>query len=113
VAMPQHDQDADVDAGVAAAIATQFGGDAVLYHAYAATCTVQFVVDRAAGRAACVAGDLSALRLLAHNLKSALGLRSGAGPLESRCSLGTRVGSQACLRRIRMMTVRQACVVPV
>jgi len=45
VAMPQHDQDADVDAGVAAAIATQFGGDAVLYHAYAATCTVPLIVN--------------------------------------------------------------------
>ena len=94
MAMPQHDQDADVDAGVASAIATQFGGDAVLYHAYAATCAVQFVADRAAGRAACVAGDLSALRLLAHNLKSALGLlghdraSSVAAHIEERAGAG-------------------------
>ncbi len=68
------EQDAGAQPGVAAAIAMQFGGDAVLYQAFAATCAAQFGVDRAAGQVACETGNLSDLRRLAHNLKSALSL---------------------------------------
>jgi len=57
---------------VAAAIATRFDGNATLYRAFAATCALQFALDAAAGQLACEAGDLTGLRKLAHNLKSAL-----------------------------------------
>ena len=100
MAMPQREPDVDAEPNVAAAIAMQFGGDAGLYRAYAATCAVQFGVDRAAGQVACETGALPDLRRLAHNLKSALGLlghdrasslaahieeRAAAGDLSSAC----------------------------
>ena len=94
MSMPKREQDADVEPSVAAAIAMQFGGDAVLYRAFAATCAVQFGVDRAAGLAACETGDLPDLRRLAHNLKSALGLlghdhaSSLAAHIEERAAAG-------------------------
>ena len=98
--MPQREQEVGAEPRIAAAIAMQFGGDALLYQAFAATCAVQFAVDRAAGRVACETGDLADLRRLAHNLKSALGLlghdrasslaarieeRAAAGDLHSAC----------------------------
>ena len=110
--MPEREQDADAEPGVAAAIAMQFDGDAVLYRAYAATCAVQFGVDRAAGQVACETGDLPDLRRLAHNLKSALGLlghgrasslaahieeRAAAVDLSSAC-MSWRVLDDALLR---------------
>ena len=63
---------ADPSPGVRAAIANNFDGDAQLYRAFAASCAAQFAHDISAGRAGCDAGDLAALRRLAHNLKSAL-----------------------------------------
>ena len=66
--------DGDVEPGMANAIATRFGGDAALYREFAADCAAQFALDVVAGRAACEARDLSRLRRLAHDLKSALTL---------------------------------------
>ncbi|HWI11911.1 MAG TPA: Hpt domain-containing protein [Burkholderiaceae bacterium] len=59
-------------AGVRATIAANFDGDPALYRAFSAACAVQFARDAVAGRAGCDAGDLPAVRRLAHNLKSAL-----------------------------------------
>lgn len=49
-----------------------FGGDAALYRAYLASCREQFIHDMATGDRAAAAGDLAAMRLLAHSLKSVL-----------------------------------------
>lgn len=68
----QHREFADLSPGVRAAIAANFDGDTQLYQAFAASCAAQFVHDIPAGQASCDAGDLPALRRLAHNLKSAL-----------------------------------------
>jgi HPt (histidine-containing phosphotransfer) domain-containing protein len=68
----QRGHDAEFEPGVAAAIAMHFGGDAALYQAFAATCAAQFALDAVAGQLACEVGDLSGLRRLSHNLKSAL-----------------------------------------
>src|SRR5258706_11305313 len=59
-------------AAVRAAIDPHFDGDPALYQAFAAACAAQFAHDAATGQASCDAGDLPALRGLAHNLKSAL-----------------------------------------
>jgi CheY-like chemotaxis protein len=56
------------------AAAAHFGGDVVLFRAFRDGCLVQFPLDRAAGDAACAAGDAAALRRVAHNLKSVLRL---------------------------------------
>ncbi len=53
-------------------IAANFNGDAQLYHAFREVCLQQFVLDAAAGDAACVHRDWSALRRVAHNLKTVL-----------------------------------------
>lgn len=49
-----------------------FGGDQTLYAAYRASCLGQFALDRQQGDLAAAAGDLGALRRLAHSLKSVL-----------------------------------------
>jgi DNA-binding response OmpR family regulator len=49
-----------------------FGGDQQLHDAYRASCRVQFALDRQQGDLAVTAGDLAALRRLAHSLKSVL-----------------------------------------
>jgi len=77
--------------GVAAVVAARFGGDAALYHAFAAACAEQFALDVVAGRAACAAGDLAVLRRLAHNLKSALSLLGR----DAASSLAAQVEAQA------------------
>lgn len=53
-------------------VAAYFGGNAALYEAFRASCRVQFGADLQAGDAAVAAGDLGALRRLAHSLKSVL-----------------------------------------
>jgi len=63
---------ADRSPGVRAAIANNFDGDVQLYLAFASSCFEQFAHDLSSGDAVCDAGDLRALRLLAHDLKSAL-----------------------------------------
>lgn len=97
----RREPDAELEPGVAEAIAKRFGGDAALYQEFAAACAVQFEVDAAAGQVACKAADLSRLRRLAHNLKSALQMlgheraselaalveeRAAACDLESACT---------------------------
>jgi len=72
MASPPDAQGPDFEPGVASAIALHFEGDSALYQAFAAACATQFALDALAGQAACEAGDLPALRRLAHNLKSAL-----------------------------------------
>lgn len=54
------------------AVAQFFAGDAALYEAYRASCLPQFLRDVRQGDAALDAGDLGALRRLAHSLKSVL-----------------------------------------
>ena len=49
-----------------------FAGDQALYAAYRASCLAQFAQDRRQGDQAVAAGDLAALRRLAHSLKSVL-----------------------------------------
>ncbi len=58
--------------GEAAAIAEFFAGDAALFHAFRDGCRLQFRSDLAQAEAAVAAGDTSALRHLAHSLKSVL-----------------------------------------
>lgn len=58
--------------GEAAAIAEFFAGDAALFHAFRDGCRVQFRSDLAQADAAWAARDASALRHLAHSLKSVL-----------------------------------------
>jgi HPt (histidine-containing phosphotransfer) domain-containing protein len=65
-------QFSDEPPSVLAAIANNFDGDEQLYQAFAAACAVQFAQDVSAGQVGCDAGDLPALRRLAHNLTSAL-----------------------------------------
>ena len=59
-------------APAAAAVARFFAGNQPLYDAYRESCRRQFANDRRAGDAALGAGDLPALRRLAHSLKSVL-----------------------------------------
>lgn len=66
--------DGTIEPCVAAVVAGRFGGDEALYREFAAVCAEQFALDVVVGRAACAAGDLPALRRLAHDLKSALNL---------------------------------------
>lgn len=54
------------------AVTQFFAGDAALYEAYRASCLPQFLRDVRQGDAALDAGDLGALRRLAHSLKSVL-----------------------------------------
>ena len=49
-----------------------FGGNQALYAAYRASCLAQFVLDRQQGDQAAAAGEMAALRRLAHSLKSVL-----------------------------------------
>jgi len=57
-----------------AAITEHFSGNAALYTAFRAASLAQFAADLAAGDLACGGQDGPALRRLAHNLKSVLGL---------------------------------------
>ena len=92
---------------VLAAIANHFDGDARLYRAFATSCAEQFAHDAAAGGAACDAGDLAALRRLAHNLKSALTmlghdeLFAVAEKLESEAAMGDLPSATASWRALR------------
>lgn len=59
-----------------------FGGNRALYDAYRATSLVQLAKDLEEGDRAVGAGDLEALRRVAHNLKSALTLLGQAAPAQ-------------------------------
>lgn len=65
--IPQDACGADSDSD---AINAYFGADAALFHAYRAKCLVQFANDLAAGDAALLAADLSALQRLSHSLST-------------------------------------------
>lgn len=54
------------------AVATYFGGDATLFCDYRGACLLQFPHDIVTADAAASKGDLTALRLLVHSLKSVL-----------------------------------------
>lgn len=58
--------------GADLAVAQYFAGDRELYVSYRASCVAQFVHDQAMGDAALDRGDVSALRRLAHSLKTVL-----------------------------------------
>lgn len=66
----------------AAAIAEHFAGNAALFTAFRNASLAQFAADLAAGEQACEGQDGPALRRLAHNLKSVLGLLGQPGPGE-------------------------------
>ena len=97
----------DPVADPATAIAMRFGGDAALYHAFAAECAIQFVRDIEQGQAACAAGDLAELARLAHNLKSALTMLGHdnvsrlAGRVEAQASAGARSAALEAWQALR------------
>jgi len=64
----------EVSAAEAAAISEHFAGDRALFIAFRDGSLPQVALDLLAGRQALAAGDLTALRHLAHNLKSVLTL---------------------------------------
>lgn len=75
------------------AVNQYFAGDAGLYQAYRASCLPQFLRDVRQGDAALDAGDLGALRRLAHSLKSVLltlgyGEQSERAAALDRCAAG-------------------------
>lgn len=82
------------------AIEQHFGGERALYLAFRATCLPQFARDAQAGEQAHAGGDLDALRLLAHSLKSVLGtlgheaLAAAARELEDASAAGDRDGAR-------------------
>ena len=90
----RHRQPSVATPRVRAAIAANFDGDEQLYQAFAASCATQFAHDVSAGQAHCDAGDLPALRRLAHDLASALTMLGHdelfvlAGTLESQAAAG-------------------------
>jgi len=98
--------------GQAQAVAEYFGGDAALYGAFRATCLAQFPRDAAAADAACRAGDLPALRRVAHNLKTVLEslgepeLSAGARALEDAAELGDAAVAARCWEAMRPLFLR-------
>ena len=100
----QHQQFPNAPPSVHAAIANNFDGDTQLYQAFAAECAVQFAYDVSAGQARCDAGDLLALRRLAHDLKSALimlghdELFAVAQTLEGQAAAGDLASARASWR---------------
>lgn len=62
------------------AVDRYFAGNRALYATYRDSCRRQFRVDRRSGEAASAAGDLPALRRLAHSLKSVLATLGHPGP---------------------------------
>ncbi len=103
----QHREFANSSPGVRAAIANNFDGDAQLYRAFAASCAEQFARDVSLGQAGFDAGDLAALRRLAHNLKSALTmlghdeLFAVAQKLESEAAAGDLLSAKMSWRELR------------
>lgn len=73
--------------GEAAAVAEHFEGDLPLYLQYASACWEQFSMDLASGDAAAEAGDLRALRLLSHNLKTVLAALGHPAPSTAAAEL--------------------------
>jgi hypothetical protein len=63
-----------LDEAGARAVAEHFAGDLRLYQGFAAICARQFAADARQGQEACAAGQLQALRHVAHNLRFALEL---------------------------------------
>lgn len=93
-ATPATPRDETSPAADRTAIARYFGGNEPLFRAFRDSCLRQFPADLAAGEQACAAGDLAALRHLAHSLKSVL-LTLGrdqdsalAKSLEDACAAG-------------------------
>ncbi|WP_373851749.1 Hpt domain-containing protein, partial [Delftia acidovorans] len=101
------DMQADVPAdGGPAAVSSYFGGDAALFHSYRASCLAQLPDDVALGENLLAARDAAALRRLAHNLKSVLGLlgheqASGlAQTLEQACLASDWAGATDAWRQL-------------
>jgi CheY-like chemotaxis protein len=92
----------DGAASRAQAIAVHFGGDAGLFEAYRATCGPQFREDVQRGDQAVALHDATALRLLAHSLKSVLQclgqerLAAAARSLEAAALTGA---DEPCMQR--------------
>lgn len=84
-----------------------FGGDRALYEAFSDACYGQFTLDLRQGDAADAAGDLPALRRLAHSLKSVLqtlgheDASRTAAALEALAAEGDRVRAPAGWARLR------------
>jgi Hpt domain len=92
---------------VAEVVARHFGGDQALYDAFSAACHGQFTLDLRQGNSADTAGDLPALRRLAHSLKSVLqtlghdDASRAAAALEALAAEGDRARAPAAWARLR------------
>jgi len=92
--------------GARPAVSSYFGGDAALFHSYRASCFAQLPDDVALGENLLAARDAAALRRLAHNLKSVLGLlgheqASGlAQTLEQACLASDWAGATDAWRQL-------------
>ncbi len=89
------------------AVARYFGGNQVLYDAFASQCRLRWPIDAAQGEQAAAAADLPALRRLAHSLKSVL-LSLGytadgtlARDIETLCTEGLGDEAWAAWQRLR------------
>jgi CheY-like chemotaxis protein len=79
-ASPAAAGDDSLSADERAAVERHFGGEQALFIAFRASCQTQFAADLRAGDAAVACGDATALRHLAHSLKSVLATLGHAGP---------------------------------
>lgn len=81
--------------GRAAAVASHFEGDVLLYEAFRAGSLAQFAQDLAVGEAACAAVDGATLRHLGHSLRTVLGLlgEPAAGALAGRLQQVAEAGA--------------------
>lgn len=90
----------------AEALASYFGGNRALFDTYRERCRAQFPLDAAAADQALARGDLQALRLLAHSLKTVLRTLGHGGAelahsLESACHAGQADAAQQCWGALR------------
>lgn len=96
---------------VADVVERHFGGDRALYEAFSDACYGQFTLDLRQGDAADAAGDLPALRRLAHSLKSVLqtlgheDASRAAAALETLAAEGDRTRAPAGWARLRAALV--------
>lgn len=103
---------AGLDRAAARAVALNFAGDVDLYRGFAAVCSTQFGADARQGQAACDAGELPALRAIAHKLRFALELLARpdlavmADTVERAADAGARDASIAAWRELQPALLR-------
>lgn len=97
------------------AIDAHFGGRAALFDAFMSHCVDQLPMDLQAGDAASTAGDVAALRRVAHNLKSVLQLIGSVGghaaarELESACMAGAPLDALTAQWQALRLQVSEIC----